>query len=90
MKVATQGFDLEVMRGAKTLLSHEKVHLVLLEITFDDTYLDAPSAAETLSYMRSMDFRLLSFYKMHFRNGFASWIDALFVNPNAKMLIRPE
>jgi hypothetical protein len=36
LKIDTEGFELEVLRGAKTLLAHARVRHVICEATFDD------------------------------------------------------
>ncbi len=80
IKLDTQGFDFEVLRGSSIALTESRIHLVLIEIIFNEIYEGAASPEEILSFMRSHGFRLVAFYGCHLINEYASWTDALFVN----------
>jgi FkbM family methyltransferase len=81
LKTDTQGFDLEVLRGAQDLMERHAVHLVLLEITFSALYEGLPDLDEIYAFMRGAGFVLVSFYQFHYRHDRAGWTDALFVDP---------
>ena len=54
LKIDTQGYELEILKGAKkTLLSAE---FVLLEVSFLDIYLNAPLASDVLVFMKEHGF----------------------------------
>jgi FkbM family methyltransferase len=81
LKSDTQGFDLEVLRGANGMLP--TVTLIYIELIFGDMYKGLPRLDTVYSFLSEHGFSLVSFYKMHYRNGLLSWTDALFVNNSA-------
>lgn len=82
LKSDTQGFDLEVLKGAANMLETNSVHLVYIEITFAKLYENLPRFDQIYGFVADRGFELVSFYDMHYLNGRAGWADALFVNPN--------
>jgi FkbM family methyltransferase len=82
LKSDTQGFDLEVLKGATGLLSKNAIHLVYVEINFSDLYKNAARLDEIFGFLASHSLAFVTFYKFHYRDGRADWTDALFVNPN--------
>jgi FkbM family methyltransferase len=81
LKTDTQGFDLEVVKGARDLIAHHRVHLVFMEVNFIELYKNLPELDEIYCLMRQMGFSLVAFYQFHFKSDRASWTDALFVDP---------
>jgi FkbM family methyltransferase len=81
LKSDTQGFDLQVIKGAKHLLMEQRIHLVFTEITFCEMYQNSTKLDEIYGFLTSRGFLLISFYKLYYQNGRAGWTDALFVNP---------
>jgi hypothetical protein len=84
LKSDTQGFDLEVLRGARGMLEQRRIHLVYIEIIFSDIYQQLPRFDEIYCLLAGQGFFLVSFYEMHYQNDRASWMDALFINPEYK------
>jgi FkbM family methyltransferase len=82
LKTDTQGFDLEVIKGARSMMAQRKVHLVYLEIILSRMYEDLPPLDEIYRTLTEQGFSLVAFYSFYFREGRASWTDALFVHPN--------
>lgn len=80
VKIDTQGFDLEVIKGASALLDQSRIFLVLTEIIFSDMYKDLPKVTEVFELLDSHAFRLVTIYPFHYQGGLASWTDALFLN----------
>jgi hypothetical protein len=80
LKSNTQGFDLEMLKGASQLLMNRRVHLVYMEIIFSDMYKGLPTLDEIYRFMTDYDFRLVCFYEFFFHHNRAAWTDALFVN----------
>lgn len=85
LKTDAQGFDLEVLKGTQHLISNNKVQLILIEVTFAKLYQDSPSFSEIYQYLIKNNYKLVTFYKIHYQNNFACWTDALFINPNFKL-----
>ena len=79
LKIDTQGYDLEVLRGAEELLARGGIRVVQLEVIFSDMYEGRPALDETYRYMCDHGFRLLSFYDIFVADGSAAWCDAIFV-----------
>jgi FkbM family methyltransferase len=78
LKSDTQGYDLEVLRGADRMLTSGCVYLVYLEIIFSEMYKGRPDLDEIYRHLRDRGFRLVRFYGFNFQNGRAGWADALF------------
>lgn len=84
LKSDTQGYDLEVLKGAEQTMRAEKVNLVCMELNFADIYLGQGSFGQQYEFLTSSGFRLLAFYEMYRRDDLAAWADALFIHrPNS-------
>jgi FkbM family methyltransferase len=81
LKSDTQGFDLEVLKGAQELLNARKIRLIYLEIIFQKLYHGVPRIDEIYRFISDNGFELVSFYEFHYRNERAGWTDALFIQP---------
>ncbi len=80
LKVDTQGFDLEVLRGGEDMLRQGRIGFVLMEIIFCDMYKEQPSLDEIYRFLTERGFSLVSFYEFHYQNDRAGWCDALFAS----------
>lgn len=81
LKSDTQGYDLEVLRGAESLLNKEAISLVYCEVNFAEIYKHLPSFEELFRYLAGYGFRLEAFYELHrLKNAPVAWTDALFVH----------
>ncbi len=78
LKVDTQGFDFEVLKGSKNLMSSGRIDLIFLEILFVDMYKDLPDFGEIYRFLEASRFHLVSFYKFYYMENRAAWTDALF------------
>ena len=81
LKSDTQGYDLEVFRGAEAMIRRRAIHLIYTEIIFSDMYKGLPRLDEIYGFLADRGFALVSFYTFFFQNERASWTDALFVHP---------
>jgi FkbM family methyltransferase len=81
LKSDTQGFDLEVMKGAKELLSRNGVHMILVEVTLWGLYQGTPTIGEIHDFLAQYGFNLDCCYQFHYHHPKTAWTDALFVNP---------
>jgi len=82
LKTDTQGFDLEVFKGASDLFRQNRVHLVYFEFTFMHLYEGLPSFSSMMAFMEENGFSLKGIYDPHYRGGMLGWADFLFVNKN--------
>jgi FkbM family methyltransferase len=80
LKSDTQGFELEVLKGARRLLALKCIRLIYLEITFSEMYKNLPRLDEIYGFLFERDFRLVSFYQFNYQRNRAGWTDGLFVN----------
>jgi len=80
LKSDTQGFELEVFKGAEGTIRANKIGMIYFEIIFSDMYKNLPSFAQIYEYLILHDFLLVSFYEFHYQMQLASWTDALFVH----------
>jgi FkbM family methyltransferase len=79
LKCDTQGYELEVFRGAERLLTEGRIRLVYFEVTFNDLYQGLPSLDELWRFLSDRGYRLVSFYHTRYQDRLASWTDALFL-----------
>ena len=75
LKTDTQGYDLEVLKGAENILESRRIHLVYTEINLSTMYEGQASFDEIYRFLSDRDFTLVSVYELH-----ARWMDCLFVN----------
>jgi len=80
LKIDTQGYDLEVLKGASKLLKEKSIDIVQLEITLQKLYADIPQMDEVIKYLFDSGYRLVAFYGFHNENIQARWTDALFIS----------
>ena len=81
LKCDTQGFDLEVLRGARQMMARHAIRLVYVEINFAELYVGQAAADEIMSLLRQNGFHLVTFYGFHYVDGRIGWTDALFIAP---------
>jgi len=80
LKSDTQGYDLEVLKGARQIMREGRVRIVYFEVNFADTYVGQGSFGQQYDLLTALDFRLFSFYQVFRRAGLAAWTDALFIH----------
>jgi FkbM family methyltransferase len=78
LKVDTQGYDLEVLRGAATLLTNKKVTLLLVEVNFVRLYEKQCSFAEIEEFLSARGYRLLCLYEVARNKRCLDWATACF------------
>lgn len=81
LKIDTQGYELEVLRGADGMLAAGDVGLIYLEVTFIDMYEGLPPFDVLYRFLLDRDFRLVALYNFHMHwTRIAGWCDALFAH----------
>jgi FkbM family methyltransferase len=84
LKTDTQGFDLQVLKGAEDLLTQGKIKLVLCEVLFVSMYEDQAWFHEIYQFMLHHNYRLVNIYgSVESSDGFASWADAMFIHESS-------
>lgn len=79
LKSDTQGFDLDVLKGAQRMIDKRAIGLIFMEITFSDMYKGLPRLDEIYAFLTGRRFALVSFYDFYYQHGRAGWTDTLFV-----------
>jgi len=92
LKSDTQGFDLDVIKGARHTIDRHAIHLIFMEITFSDMYKGLPRFDEIYAFLSDCRFALVSFYDFYYQHGRAGWTDALFMaeTPGGSLTRRPS
>lgn len=81
LKIDTQGFDLEVLKGANRMLAQGAIRLVFLEVIFADLYEQLPAFDAIYRFLRERRLHLVGTYEPHHTaDGRLAWCDALFVH----------
>jgi len=79
LKIDTQGFDLQVLRGARGSLEQGEIRFVLIELIFADLYLGQARVDEVFRCLLDHHLHLVGIYDFHAVHDLAGWADALFV-----------
>lgn len=82
LKTDTQGFDLDVIKGARQMIAENRVHLIYLELIFSHMYEGLPRFDEIYGHLADSGFKLVCFYRFSFQHDRAAVSDAMFVNPS--------
>lgn len=81
LKIDTQGYDLEVLRGAAGQLAARRVGAVLLEVNFVPMYERQASFPELHALLAGHGYRLVDFYNHQRAAGVTAWCDACYAAP---------
>ncbi len=87
LKTDTEGFDLEVLKGAKDCFSQGKIKLILAEVGLNPQDKQHTFFCSIYEYLLEKDFRFYAFYDSiyHGHKGKAKglyYANALFIHPN--------
>jgi FkbM family methyltransferase len=80
LKSDTQGYELEVFKGAERAMRANRIGLVYFEFIFSDMYQHLPGFDEVFRHLVDRNFSLVAIYDFHYQNRLASFADILFVN----------
>lgn len=79
LKVDTQGFDLEVLKGAGHLLTPATIRAVMVELNFASFYTGQATAGQVVDYLVGRGYRPIAVYAgSRDDRGRQTWADALF------------
>ncbi|MBX9888404.1 MAG: FkbM family methyltransferase [Flavobacteriaceae bacterium] len=83
LKTDTEGFELNVLKGATNMMMHNHIQFVYVEIFFNLNYVGQSSFGDIYNYLLEKGFDLVRFYDVGYtESGLASKTDALFINQN--------
>ena len=84
LKIDTQGFDMEVLKGAAGMFSVGAIQLVLVEINFIPLYDTQCKPGELIDWLGARGFTLVAFYEQVRLQCALSWATACFVNTSKR------
>ncbi len=80
LKSDTQGYELEVFKGAEDAMRQGRIGLIYFEFIFAEMYRNLPPFDQVYRYLVDRGFLLVAIYNFHRQDDVASWADVLFVN----------
>jgi FkbM family methyltransferase len=80
LKSDTQGYELEVFKGAEQTIQQHRIGLIYFEFIFAEMYRNLPTFDAVYRYLVDRDFLLVAIYNFHRQDDLASWADVLFVS----------
>lgn len=83
LKIDAQGFDYQVIKGAKETILANKIQLLYFEIIFSEMYKGVPRFSEVYDFLIDNGFLLVSLYEFHYQENLAGWTDGLFIHKSA-------
>lgn len=82
LKMDTQGYELNVLKGGERMLAGGNVAAIFSEVLFAPIYEGQTCFHDLYAHLWSRGFRLVSLYGVALNHQkFSSWCDALFVHP---------
>jgi FkbM family methyltransferase len=78
LKIDTQGYDLQVLKGFKSKLRKKQIKFILCEQIFSDLYHKQGRFSDLLIFMEQEGYDLVGMYNCHYRNARISFADILF------------
>ena len=82
LKIDTQGFDLEVLRGAEKLFAGHRIRAVLAEVLFVQMYDNQAWFQDICAHMAGAGLQFCGLYGVQRESDFfMHWADALFIDP---------
>jgi FkbM family methyltransferase len=79
LKVDTQGFELEVLKGAGSLINEGRVKIISIEVNYDLFYNGQAKPWELDKCLELGGYRLVDIYEINRKGAAISWCTALFL-----------
>lgn len=79
LKIDTQGFDFEVLKGAERMLDGESIRAVLVELNFAPLYATQCCPGQIIDWLGEHGYSLLGLYEEVRSNMVLSWATGLFI-----------
>lgn len=85
LKTDTEGYELNVLKGASSMMEQNRIQFVYVEIFFNENYIEQSSFGDIYNFLLKKKFELVRFYDiLYTAEGLASKTDALFINKSFK------
>lgn len=78
LKIDTQGYDLQVLKGADALLTAGKVSFIMLEINFIPLYVGQPAFFELDAFLNKRGYALVDLYEKIWVENRLAWCNGLY------------
>lgn len=78
LKMDTQGSELAILQGAKTLLENKRITLIYTEAYFQPQYQGQPLLYDIANYLKEYGYFLEEIYEPYYNNRHLLWCDAIF------------
>ncbi|EMI44584.1 methyltransferase FkbM family [Rhodopirellula sp. SWK7] len=78
LKIDAQGYDLQVLNGARRMLTNGKIKLFCCEANFDQMYEGQATLIDLLTFGDALGYRLVGFYAISYSNDRLTYLDMLF------------
>lgn len=79
LKIDTQGSELAILKGAKSLLESGKVSLIYTEVYFQPQYREQPLFHHIAAYLQDHGYHLEDIYEPYYNEHYLLWCDAIFI-----------
>ena len=84
LKLDTQGFDLEVLKGASKLIKENKIDVVMIEHIVAELYKNSPKYSEQVKFFEDHNFQLVVSYRLNWDKGVVTWFDSVYKREGLK------
>lgn len=84
LKLDTQGFDLEVLKGARKLIEENRVDIVMIEHIVAELYKNSPPYWEQVKFFEDHKFQLVVSYRLNMDKGVVTWFDSVYKREGLK------
>jgi len=65
LKLDIEGFELEALKGAETLLREQRVHAILLEVNLIESYVGQPLFHQIATHLLERNYHVFNTYGLH-------------------------
>lgn len=81
LKTDTEGYELNVLKGASKMMEQNRIQFVYVEVFFNENYVGQSSFGDIYNFLLEKRFEFVRFYDVFYTDeGLASRTDALFIN----------
>ncbi|TDB61794.1 FkbM family methyltransferase [Arundinibacter roseus] len=84
LKIDTQGFDLEVLKGAENLLKNGQIKVIQFEAMLEPYYHQMPTVGAHLDFLLERGYKMVGMYNCHRQQAGIDWADFLFIHPSVQ------
>jgi len=85
LKTDTEGYELEVLKGASNMMDNNNIQFVYVEVFFKENYIGQSSFGDIYNFLLGKRFELVKMYDFEVTtDGLLNRSDALFLNKNFK------